>query len=203
MIEGNYLSINELAKLWDVHPRTVQIMCREGRIEGAVKFGRSWAVPEDAKRPNDGRVKSGEYKGWRKKNNKGSINVWTIIIILAFLSLGLFIATFLYRENKYEKLIATHKYEEAIQFNPHKEEAYIRLAESHWNHSNGARRDLAIVFREKACEVVRQGLENVDSAKLSDMLNDYERNTIMVTMIIVNSHRDLDRLISVKKGHSN
>lgn len=61
------MSIAELAKKWDVHPRTVQIMCREGKIEGAVKFGKSWAIPEEAERPGDGRVKTGKYKGWRKR----------------------------------------------------------------------------------------------------------------------------------------
>ena len=68
MIGGkNYLSIAEVAAKWELHPRTVQIMCSEGRIEGAVKFGRSWAVPEDASKPVDLRVKSGKFKNWRKR----------------------------------------------------------------------------------------------------------------------------------------
>ena len=67
MIQGNYISIQELAERWDVHPRTVQIMCRDGKIGGAVKFGRSWAIPENAERPKDLRVKSGKYRDWRKK----------------------------------------------------------------------------------------------------------------------------------------
>lgn len=41
-------------------------MCAEGHIPGAVKFGRSWAIPEDAEKPVDGRVTTGEYKNWRK-----------------------------------------------------------------------------------------------------------------------------------------
>lgn len=68
MIGGkNYLSISETSEKWGLHPRTVQIMCSEGRIEGAVKYGRAWAIPEDAERPSDLRVKSGKYKDWRKK----------------------------------------------------------------------------------------------------------------------------------------
>ena len=27
-----------------------------------------WAIPADVLRPNDGRVTTGEYKNWRKKN---------------------------------------------------------------------------------------------------------------------------------------
>ena len=67
MIGGNYLSVTETAEKWNITPRSVQIMCREGKIEGVVKFGRSWAVPEDAEKPRDLRVKSGKYKGWRNR----------------------------------------------------------------------------------------------------------------------------------------
>ncbi len=71
MIEG-YTTVKEIAERWDLKPRTVQIMCAEGRIEGAVKFGRDWAIPKDAARPGDGRVTSGEYKDYRK-NKKNSL----------------------------------------------------------------------------------------------------------------------------------
>lgn len=66
MIEG-YKTIKELALEWDVNPRTIQTMCADGRIQGAVKFGRDWAVPANVKRPSDKRVVSGKYKDWRKK----------------------------------------------------------------------------------------------------------------------------------------
>lgn len=45
-------------------------MCADGLIPGAVKFGRSWAIPEDAEKPVDGRVTTGEYKNWRKGTKK-------------------------------------------------------------------------------------------------------------------------------------
>ena len=67
MIGGNYLSVIETAEKWNVTPRMVQIMCREGKIDGTVKFGRSWAIPEDAEKPKDLRIKSGKYTNWRKK----------------------------------------------------------------------------------------------------------------------------------------
>ena len=66
MIEG-YKTVNEIAEKWGVNPRTIQTMCSDGRIQGAVKFGRDWAVPADVERPMDKRVVSGEYKDWRKK----------------------------------------------------------------------------------------------------------------------------------------
>lgn len=70
MIKG-YMTAAELAKKWNISVRRVQILCSSGEIEGAVKFGRSWAIPEDVERPKDGRLTSGEYKNWRNKSKKG------------------------------------------------------------------------------------------------------------------------------------
>lgn len=72
MLEG-YVTVNEISEKWNLSPRTVQIMCAEGKIRGITKFGRSWAVPVDAERPQDGRVTSGKYKDWRKDKNRGEI----------------------------------------------------------------------------------------------------------------------------------
>ena len=64
---NEYLTIKEIAEKWDLTPRRIQILCSEGKIEGAMKFGRDWAVPKDAQKPKDGRITTGEYKNWRKK----------------------------------------------------------------------------------------------------------------------------------------
>ena len=37
------------------------MLCSEGRIEGATKIGSYWAIPADAKKPKDERIKSGKY----------------------------------------------------------------------------------------------------------------------------------------------
>jgi hypothetical protein len=49
-------------------PRRIQFLCSKGRIKGATKFGRDWAIPVDAKKPGDKRITTGEYKNWRKKS---------------------------------------------------------------------------------------------------------------------------------------
>ncbi len=51
----NYLTIKETALRFGVSERTVNKLCLEGRIIGAKKFGSSWAIPEDAKKPDDPR----------------------------------------------------------------------------------------------------------------------------------------------------
>ena len=55
----NYLRIDEIARLWGVSKRRVQVLCAEGKIPGATRFGRDWMIPEDAKKPTDGRTKAG------------------------------------------------------------------------------------------------------------------------------------------------
>ena len=66
MIE-NYITVKEAAEKWEIKERAVQAMCMDGRISGATKFGKNWAIPNDAERPNDRRVVTGKYKNWRKK----------------------------------------------------------------------------------------------------------------------------------------
>jgi hypothetical protein len=36
-------------------------LCKAGKLSGAIKVGRCWQIPEDAKKPADGRVTSGKY----------------------------------------------------------------------------------------------------------------------------------------------
>lgn len=55
------MTVKQAAFLWNISERRVTILCKEGRIEGAVKQGKSWMIPADAKRPGDKRVKSGLY----------------------------------------------------------------------------------------------------------------------------------------------
>ena len=62
-----YLTSEELSKLWGISPRQIRKYCAKGLIERAIKCGTIWKIPDDAKRPKDGRVKSGKYFDWRKK----------------------------------------------------------------------------------------------------------------------------------------
>ena len=57
----NYITLSEAAKKWEISERRIRTLCAEGRIEGVTRFGRSWAIPEDAKKPADNRIKSGKY----------------------------------------------------------------------------------------------------------------------------------------------
>lgn len=52
-----YISIRKASYRWGVSERRVNQYCAEGRIPGASRFGRSWAIPENAEKPSDPRFK--------------------------------------------------------------------------------------------------------------------------------------------------
>lgn len=56
-----YLSIKQTAAKWNISARWINDLCIDGRIPGAMKIGSYWAIPEDAEKPSDARVKSGKY----------------------------------------------------------------------------------------------------------------------------------------------
>ena len=56
-----YITVSEIAKRWKVNPRTIQVMCKKGKIQGAEKIGNMWMIPTETERPVDERVKSGKY----------------------------------------------------------------------------------------------------------------------------------------------
>lgn len=50
-----YMSVREISYKWNVSERRVNQYVTEGRIPGVERFGRSWAIPENAKKPEDPR----------------------------------------------------------------------------------------------------------------------------------------------------
>ena len=46
-----FLTVADAAQLWGVSERTVRNYCADGRIPGVELIGKTWAIPEDAKRP--------------------------------------------------------------------------------------------------------------------------------------------------------
>ena len=57
----DYMTIKEAAEKWGLSVRRVQAICNEGKVEGIIRFGREWAIPKDASKPEDKRIKSGKY----------------------------------------------------------------------------------------------------------------------------------------------
>lgn len=49
----DYITVREAARRWKVSERLVQKYCAQGRVDGARKFGASWEIPADTRRPTD------------------------------------------------------------------------------------------------------------------------------------------------------
>lgn len=56
-----YITIKEAAEKWNLSVRRVQTICNEGMIQGTIKFGHAWAIPKDAEKPADKRIKTKKY----------------------------------------------------------------------------------------------------------------------------------------------
>jgi len=57
-----YVTVNEMAKRWNVSVRQVQILCQNGKIANASRFGSVWAIPEGTPKP----TRTGKLKPGRK-----------------------------------------------------------------------------------------------------------------------------------------
>lgn len=58
--------VKTTAELWGISTTRVTRLCRDGKIAGAVKEGKSWLIPEDAVKPADGRRKGSHEEGEKR-----------------------------------------------------------------------------------------------------------------------------------------
>ena len=60
---------------WGISERTVNDLCKKGRIPGAVKNGGRWQIPDEAIKPEDGRISSGRYVKTRGQEKLRSLPI--------------------------------------------------------------------------------------------------------------------------------
>lgn len=53
-----YISVSDAAEKFNISKRRVQLLCEQGRIEGANKISGVWLIPANAQKPTDARRKS-------------------------------------------------------------------------------------------------------------------------------------------------
>ncbi len=49
----DYISVREASARWGISERRVQKLCENKRIEGVLRFGYSWMIPQNAEKPDD------------------------------------------------------------------------------------------------------------------------------------------------------
>ncbi len=52
-----YLTTIEMSEKWNITSRRIGVLCSEGRIDGAIKKGKTWLIPPDSVKPEDARYK--------------------------------------------------------------------------------------------------------------------------------------------------
>lgn len=63
---SEYYTVTEYAKLTGKDPGNIRRLLAYGKLAGE-KFGKQWMIPKDTPYPADGRIKSGNYRNWRKR----------------------------------------------------------------------------------------------------------------------------------------
>ena len=53
-----YISVSDAAEKFNISKRRVQLLCEQGRIEGASRMSGVWLIPTNAQKPTDARRKS-------------------------------------------------------------------------------------------------------------------------------------------------
>lgn len=88
-----YLSAQEVADSWGISKRRVQNLCVSNRILGAVRIGNMWAIPFDAKKPKDARIREHEDKhmpiGTRTRKARRELKSLTEVTIATLQQTGL------------------------------------------------------------------------------------------------------------------
>ena len=52
-----YLTTVEMSEKWNISSRRIGLLCATGRLEGAIKKGKTWLIPAETKKPLDARRK--------------------------------------------------------------------------------------------------------------------------------------------------
>ncbi len=75
---SEYYSVTEYAEKYNKDPSSVRRMLISGKLKGE-KIGKQWVIPKGADYPEDSRVRSGDYRNWRRRSwinrsNPGLVN---------------------------------------------------------------------------------------------------------------------------------
>lgn len=54
----NYIKVSQAAEKWGLSARRVRILCQKNKIEGVIRKGNLYMIPENAQKPADGRRKA-------------------------------------------------------------------------------------------------------------------------------------------------
>ena len=56
--ESELMTTADAAALWGITTRRVQVLCDNGKVNGAFRMGKTWIIPRETPKPIDGRTKA-------------------------------------------------------------------------------------------------------------------------------------------------
>lgn len=62
-----YLTAKQFSSIWGITERRIIKLCKEGRINGAIKDGMVWEIPEETLKPSDKRSNTYKYINIEKR----------------------------------------------------------------------------------------------------------------------------------------
>ena len=69
-----FLTAKQFSEKWEISERRIIKLCKENRINGAVKNGMVWLIPEDTIKPSDKRSKISKYINTQRRTMIVNIN---------------------------------------------------------------------------------------------------------------------------------
>mgnify|MGYP001149483725 CR=1 FL=1 len=94
-----YLTVNKLSEKWGISERRILKLCQDGRIQGAIKKGRIWNIPEDTIKPIDQRSKISSYVKAEKRVIVANLNTKIGYLLLPILQKQGFVVEGICRED--------------------------------------------------------------------------------------------------------
>ena len=61
-----YLTTVEMSEKWGITARRIAYLCKEGRVFGVIKKGKTWLIPQDSIKPADARKNNHGQRGVSK-----------------------------------------------------------------------------------------------------------------------------------------
>lgn len=77
-----YLSVKEIATLWNTSERSVRNYCAAGRVPGAFLTGKTWNIPENAEKPERSNKSKPRRRVWRIFSKRKSAAGSTVEFII-------------------------------------------------------------------------------------------------------------------------
>ena len=113
------ISVKDAAKKWNVSERRVQKLCNDGRVKGAIKFGRVWMIPPHAVLPKHNKDEKPHLAMPKRTpfldmtniyNEKGGANKCGEMLINNPEAHALFVAQIEYRRGEVDKVYDKARY---------------------------------------------------------------------------------------------